>query len=321
NGADTLTVTDTVTGTSFGIDFTIDGSTLTAGQHLHVTKAGTGVANFAGGGGDDVFHFIGSILFGGDTVAAGGGTDVIQVDEGSVSNLGSGISDIAAIEVLANGPVATSSSTFVFLESGFGQGSIVVDSTALGTGKALFVVASDNGPAEVVDVRGGGGDDSIDGGDGADTIAGNGGNDVVSSAGGADSVSGGGGDDMLQGGDDDDWLGGGVGNDILSGGHGADTLVGGRGADFINAGATDGAVDVVYYGGLHQGGVAGSASGADTVTGFEAGTDKVIFRGGAGDELDDLGSDGALAFAVDAAADFDGAHEAALQTGFADADL
>src|SRR5690606_30222196 len=73
---------------------------------------------------------------------------------------------------------------------------------------------------------------------------------------------------------------------------------------------------------LNEGGVAGSASGADTVTGFEAAIDLFVFGSAAGVELDDVGAgDGTFAFATDAAADFNSTHEAALDTGFSDADL
>src|SRR5690606_19331874 len=103
---------------------------------------------------------------------------------------------------------------------------------------------------------------------------------------------GGAGDDLLDGGDGDDTLIGGTGNDTLLGGDGADILWGGLGADSIDLGANDGAGDIVRYDALNEGGVAGSASGADTVTGFEAGTDRFEFSGAARIELDDKTVDG-----------------------------
>src|SRR5690606_17532520 len=101
---------------------------------------------------------------------------------------------------------------------------------------------------------------------------------------------------------------------------GADSLTGGLGADSIDFGAGDNAADEVWYFNLNEGGVAGSASGADTVTGFEAGIDTFVFGGTAQTELDDIGGAG-FQFAVNETADFTNTHEAALQDGFSDADL
>src|SRR5690606_26165657 len=91
DGVDTLNV---VMGT--GAALTVAGGALAAGQHLHVTP-GAGVDDLRGGAGDDVFHFPGGPLSAGDTVAGGGGTNVIRVNEGTSATLGGGISGIAAI--------------------------------------------------------------------------------------------------------------------------------------------------------------------------------------------------------------------------------
>src|SRR5690606_30478704 len=109
-----------------GTSFTVNGGTLTAGQHLHITVESNGVANLTGGDGNDVFHFVNSTLGTTDSVAGGGGDDVIQVDEGSTSELGSGIGGIETIEVLADDSSGGTTTQITFV-SGFNQNSIVVD--------------------------------------------------------------------------------------------------------------------------------------------------------------------------------------------------
>jgi Ca2+-binding RTX toxin-like protein len=81
----------------------------------------------------------------------------------------------------------------------------------------------------------------------ANTLAGNGGNNALNGGAGADTLKGWGGNDTLKG-----W----GGNDTLNGGAGADTLTGGLGADTF---------------------VFNSKTGADGVTDFVSGTDKLRF--------------------------------------------
>src|SRR5690606_30674077 len=125
-----------------------------------------GTANLIGGDGNDVFHFVGFTLSELDSVAGGGGDDLIQVDEGSASWLGGGIGGIETVEVLSNNASVNPSITSVFFDAAYGQQSIVVDGTALGAGEDLVVNATANDSTEAVDIRGGGGNDHLDGGQG-----------------------------------------------------------------------------------------------------------------------------------------------------------
>src|SRR5690606_18899621 len=52
NGVDTLNVSDT----DQGISFTVNGGTQTAGQHLHITSNGNGIAALTGGDGNNTIH-------------------------------------------------------------------------------------------------------------------------------------------------------------------------------------------------------------------------------------------------------------------------
>ena len=86
--------------------------------------------------------------------------------------------------------------------------------------------------------------------------------DLLAGTGGADWLSGGAGDDTLQGLDGDDQLFGGDGDDRLEGGAGNDLLVGGAGADVF---------------------VFGAGPGADRISGFQPGIDRIELHGlGAG---------------------------------------
>ncbi|NJK38349.1 MAG: calcium-binding protein [Oscillatoriales cyanobacterium SM2_3_0] len=128
-------------------------------------------------------------------------------------------------------------------------------------------------------IFGGEGDDRIEAGDGDDVVAGGAGADTIFGGAGADSISGDDGDDLIFGNQDADLLQGGAGNDVIYGGQGADTIQGGSGNDTLfgdkgndrledTAGGTD-AFGFSYAG----------ADDADTVIGFEAGTDKILLVG------------------------------------------
>lgn len=151
-------------------------------------------------------------------------------------------------------------------------------------------------------LKGGQGDDILNGGDdndvlygnqdndqlfgqqGNDLLFGDEGNDLIFGGEGADNLSGGEGEDqlwghigndILSGNQDNDILWGGEGHDILLGGQGNDTLYGGSGSDrlngdegddVLNGGWRDGAQDIYTFSGNF---------GADQITGFEVGIDKV----------------------------------------------
>jgi len=88
------------------------------------------------------------------------------------------------------------------------------------------------------DIRGGGGNDTLNGADGKDKVSGGAGNDKLFGSDDADRVSGGAGDDGIAAGGGDDRIFGNSGNDKISpgsgGGAGKDTISGGSGNDRID---------------------------------------------------------------------------------------
>ena len=95
------------------------------------------------------------------------------------------------------------------------------------------------------------------------TLKGGNGADVLSGGGGNDTVYGGNGDDQLSGGRGDDTLYGENGSDRLSGGDGKDVLSGGQGNDWLTGGAD---ADIFSF---------AKSGGADTITDFQKGVDKL----------------------------------------------
>ncbi|RZU02313.1 calcium-binding protein [Rivibacter subsaxonicus] len=112
------------------------------------------------------------------------------------------------------------------------------------------------------------GNDSLYGGDGIDLLFGGDGDDSLSGDAGSDALQGDAGLDLLDGGEGDDLLTGGDGIDTLRGGAGFDTLVGADGSDVIDPGS---GFDVIRL---------GRGSGADRVTGYDAGGDEILFDEG-----------------------------------------
>lgn len=148
----------------------------------------------------------------------------------------------------------------------------------------------------------GNGRDSLWGGDGNDTIWCSAGHDLAYGERGADLIGGGSGMDTLWGGDGWDTLYGGCGNDSLmgqagadelwgsngndnlSGGLGDDSLWGGAGADTLSGGAGD---DLLTGGGNPDVFIFEADHGADRITDFTPGTDRVRLLGLA-EDFDDL---------------------------------
>jgi Ca2+-binding RTX toxin-like protein len=116
-------------------------------------------------------------------------------------------------------------------------------------------------------VSGGGGNDEITAGAGDDQVSGGEGEDNIALGEGNDLGLGGEGNDVLDGGLGDDQLFGGLGDDIVIGGTGDDTLVGGKGDDTLDGG--EGADTFVFS----------ADSGVDTIVGFNADEDQIVFEG------------------------------------------
>lgn len=112
------------------------------------------------------------------------------------------------------------------------------------------------------------GADRIQGGAGATIINGKGGNDILNGGAGNDRLYGSTGNDTLFGNADHDRLFGGAGADRLLGGSGADSLEGGAGNDVLTGGL--GADRFVFRRG----------EGADRITDFQDGTDRIQIIGG-----------------------------------------
>ena len=112
-------------------------------------------------------------------------------------------------------------------------------------------------------------DDGVDGGNGDDYVWGGDGNDDLTGGAGLDLMFGEAGDDDLSGGDGDDNLEGNDGNDSLTGGLGQDFLDGGLGTDVLTGGSHS---DLFYF--------RASSRGADEITDFTSGTDKILVSAG-----------------------------------------
>jgi hypothetical protein len=151
------------------------------------------------------------------------------------------------------------------------------------------IVAADNVTIGM-DVRGGGGDDTITTGQGADRVDGglgddailtkagrddvfgNSGNDEIDAGVGHDQAHGGDGNDVLKGSFGRDYLDGGQGKDVIEGGSANDILVGGQGNDTLHGQDGD---DRVYTGAGND--VVDNAVGQDVVYG-QSGEDKLTVK-------------------------------------------
>lgn len=108
-------------------------------------------------------------------------------------------------------------------------------------------------------------DDQIFGRGGKDRIKGDTGDDVLSGGQGSDKLLGNGGADDLRGGAQGDKLLGGAGDDVLAGNGGKDILRGGTGDDALAGG---GGADTFVF---------GPSDGADQISDFQDGIDKIQF--------------------------------------------
>ncbi len=117
---------------------------------------------------------------------------------------------------------------------------------------------------------GGANDDILDGSNGVDVLNGNSGFDTVNGGAGNDTLRGQGGRDALNGDAGNDLLVGMAGFDTLSGGDGNDTLIGGPADDTLTGGT---GADVFTF---------GADQGANTITDYMDGTDRIQVAGVAG---------------------------------------
>lgn len=144
-----------------------------------------------------------------------------------------------------------------------GQGGTATSSLTVSVSTVADVITqtANNGKSTLV---GGVGDDLLTGNNGADTLTG---------GAGADQLYGASGSDFLDGGAGFDFLSGGAGDDTLIGGAGADILFGGKGNDLMTGGTE---ADIFYFEN------SGKSTGADTITDFQVGVDRLFLEAGLG---------------------------------------
>ena len=145
------------------------------------------------------------------------------------------------------------------------------------------------GSVEILEFRGGVGDDIVSGLAGNDTLAGADGSDTLYGGAGNDLVYGGNGDDVLVGDNGSDSLYGGAGNDRLLGNDGNDLLYGGDGTDTLNGGAGDD----FLYGGTTEADLRDVIYGGDGNDSADGGSGNDELNGGTGNDtlVGGLGSD------------------------------
>lgn len=226
-----------------------------------VLEGTSGDDDIFGFGQDDVLGGRGGAdrLFGGtgnDILAGAGGSDTLRGGAGADTLLGGAGTD--AIDYAGSGSAVT-----VSLQAGTASGGAAAGDVFFGIENLVGSSFADDlaGDGGANRINGAGGNDAIAGLNGNDSLNGAGGSDSILGGAGLDSISGGAGKDTIDGGADTDLIDGGVRRDILAGGAGDDTMTGGGGRD-----------DFVFLDG----------DGADVITDFLVGTDRIDLRGHTG---------------------------------------
>lgn len=210
----------------------------------------SGALTIEGGGGNDtlVAAATGSTLRGGDgadTLVGSDAVDTLIGGDGADSLEGRGGDDVldggTGGDVLAGGDGVEivsydgrARAVVVSLDGSAGDGepgegdNVQADvEEVVGTSGADTLTAGSGGTT----LTGGAGDDVLVGSPAGELLRGGDGNDRIASGAGANVLEGGAGDDNLLGGANADTLDGGDGHDVLDGGAGTDTFVGGAGRD------------------------------------------------------------------------------------------
>ncbi len=242
-----------------------------SGETESVTVRGTeGDDTIIGGAGDDLLAGLG----GNDSITGGDGNDHITGGDGDDVVSGGDGDDVI---------VAGSGGGDDSYDGGDGTDTIIFSSSSapvtinLETGFADGLETEFDSIANIENVVGGSGDDtitgnasdnSIFGGDGNDGLSGGDGSDTLDGGNGDDGIAGGAGADLIHGGDGDDFGTGGIGDDTIFGGAGEDGLAGNDGDDVIDGGDDADGID--------------GGEGDDTLRGG-GGNDKIV--GSAGDDL------------------------------------
>ena len=301
-GVKRVYVSDTTTATGAG-----DVVTLTGGDD-NVSTIGGDDFVYGGGGNDQIAGYNGDDALlgedGDDELSGENGSDILlggsgndTLDGGSndagidVAMFNGSSTDYTVTEADANGDYDADNDGFIdagpniglAFTAAFGHWAVIDNNAADGddgidylTGVEQVHFLGDSVTMDLnYDLRGSGGDDTINGGTSDDEITGLGGNDVI---------SGGDGDDTITGYNGDDTLFGDAGDDVLIGENGSDILKGGAGNDTLDGFATvDLGIDVAVYDG---------PSSDYTVTEADANGD----YDANGDNLIDAGPNAGLAF-------------------------
>lgn len=230
--------------------------TLNGGAGHDHLSGGVGFDSLSGDAGNDTL--VGQS--GADTMRGGDGADLLQGNEGSDHLYGGNGADL------------------VYGHNGndYARGG--------NQGDTLF---GNNGEDTIF---GDAGADRLEGGYSADTLWGGPGNDTLMGQMGPDRVNGGDDDDVVNGDNGNDTLTGGNGNDRLDGGYARDQLDGGAGQDTLLGGTandtlTGGAGNDVLTGGPGRDEFqfnSNTATGQDTITDFQNGTDIIRIDGAVG---------------------------------------
>jgi serralysin len=269
-GANLENLTLTGTATINGIGNILD-NILTGNDAANTLGGSDGNDTLYGGGGNDTLWGGGDS--GADTLDGGNGNDILNGGDGNdILNGGDDNDELwgnAGADTLTGGDgndtYGVSSAGDNVSETGTGTDTVESYnlSYTLGTNLenlTLTGTAATNG-------TGNGLDNTLTGNDAANTLGGSDGNDYLYGSNGNDYLYGSNGNDTLNGGNDNDTLDGGAGADTLDGGSGNDLLNGWADADTLTGGL---GTDTFAFGTV--------TGGADTVTDFASGTDKLRFR-------------------------------------------
>lgn len=181
-----------------------------------------------------------------DTLIGGLGNDWLDGGEGYDSAAGGEGDDVYAFRLATNNQIDTvieldgEGTDLLSFASVTTAVSVNLENTTLGSmARRIIQVGVGGSAANLENVTGGSGNDTLVGNAAANVLIGGDGNDTLRGGGGIDYVVGGLGNDLLKGGTEADLLVGNDGDDYLFGELGADFLDGGEGYDAMNGGSGD----------------------------------------------------------------------------------
>ncbi|MCG8509781.1 MAG: hypothetical protein MI741_11195, partial [Rhodospirillales bacterium] len=263
-------------------------------------------------------------VFGGagtDTVILSGNFQSVEISE--VENLvGSGANDAVNLAD-GSGETVTVSGTFNTIGGGGGTDTVNISDSGFTLTGWIFDVENINGGAASDTVTLGNGGQTVNVSD-IETLNGGTGDDVVTltattsgmsinlGTGTADSVTLADGTNSLSIADTETITGGSGSDSISVIGTSNSTITGGGGGDSFNL--LGGGNYTVQYTAATDGSAAGAATGYDTISSFDVGTDLIFFSGALATLIDDKGFDGTLSFATSTPANFTSTHDALLLT-------